>query len=40
MEHEYLSLAKRNPIKFPNKPAGEFFIKKDGCVLALSDDYY
>ena len=35
---EYVSLAKRNPIKFLNKSTGEFFIKKDGCALALSDD--
>ena len=35
---QYVSLAKRNPIKFLNKSTGEFFIKKDGCVLALSDD--
>ena len=35
---QYVSLAKRNPIKFLNKSTGEFFIKKDGCALALSDD--
>ena len=35
---EYVSLAHNNPIKFLNKSAGEFFIKKDGCALALSDD--
>ena len=35
---EYVSLAKRNPIKFLNKSTGEFFIKKDGCALALSED--
>ena len=35
---EYLSLAKRNPIHFLNKTHGEFFIKKEGCALALSDD--
>ena len=35
---EYVSLAKRNPIKFLNKSAGEYFIKKEGCALALSDD--
>ncbi len=35
---EYVSLAKRNPIKFLNKSAGEFFIKKEGFALALSDD--
>lgn len=37
---EYASLAKINPIKFSNKPSGEFFIKRDGSALALSDDYY
>lgn len=37
-ERQYVSLARRNPIKFLNKSAGEFFIKKDGCALALSDD--
>jgi hypothetical protein len=37
-KRKYVSLAKRNPIKFLNKSAGEFFIKKDGCALALSDD--
>ena len=35
---KYLSLAKRNPIKFLNKTSGEFFIKKEGYALALSDD--
>lgn len=35
---KYIALAKRNPIKFLNKSAGDFFIKKDGCALALSDD--
>ena len=35
---QYLSLAKRNPIKFLNKTHGEFFIKKKGFALALSDD--
>lgn len=35
---QYLSLAKRNPIKFLNKTHGEFFIKKEGYALALSDD--
>ena len=35
---EYLSLAKRNPIHFLNKTSGEFFIKKEGYALALSDD--
>lgn len=37
-EKQYVSLAKNNPIKFLNKSAGEFFIKKDRCALALSDD--
>lgn len=37
-KRKYISLAKRNPIKFLNRSAGEFFIKKDGCALALSDD--
>ena len=37
-EKEYLSLAKRNPIHFLNKTSGEFFIKKEGYALALSDD--
>lgn len=39
---EYLSLAKRNPIHFLNKTSGEFFIKKEGYALALSDNlkYY
>ncbi len=37
-KRKYVSLAKRNPIKFLNKSAGEFFIKKDGCALALSGD--
>lgn len=35
---EYVSLAKRNPVKFLNKSSGEFFIKKEGCVLALNED--
>jgi len=35
---QYLSLARRNPIHFLNKSAGEFFIKKDGCELALADE--
>ena len=35
---EYVSLAKRNPIKFLNKSTDEFFIKKNGCTLALIDD--
>ena len=37
-ERQYVSLARRNPIRFLNKSAGEFFIKKDGYALALSDD--
>lgn len=37
-KNQYLSLAKRNPIKFLNKTHGEFFIKKEGYALALSDD--
>lgn len=35
---EYVSLAKRNPIKFLNKTHSEFFIKKEGCALALNED--
>ena len=35
---QYLALAKKNPIKFLNKTHGEFFIKKEGYALALSDD--
>ena len=35
---KYLSLARRNPIKFLNKSAGKFFIRKDGCELALADE--
>lgn len=34
----YLSLARRNPIRNLNKTSGEFFIKKEGCELALSDE--
>ena len=37
-KRKYVSLARRNPIKFLNKSHGEFFIKKDGCALALNDD--
>ena len=33
---EYVRLAHRNPIRFLNKSSGEFFIKKDGCALALN----
>ncbi|WP_458404849.1 DEAD/DEAH box helicase family protein [Methanobrevibacter sp.] len=35
---EYLSLARRNPIRFLNKSSGEFFIKQKDCELALSDE--
>lgn len=35
---QYLSLARRNPIHFLNKSSGEFFIKRDGCELALADE--
>ena len=35
---EYLSLARKNPIKFLNKSSGEFFIKREGCELALADE--
>jgi hypothetical protein len=35
---EYLSLAKRNPIRFLKESTGEFFIEKEGYALALSDD--
>ena len=35
---QYLSLAKRNPIRALNNSHGKFFIKKEGCALALSDD--
>lgn len=34
---QYLSLAKRNPIKFLLKTHGEFFIKKEGYAISLSD---
>ena len=37
-KRQYLSLARRNPIKFLNKSAGEFFIKREGCELALADE--
>ena len=39
---EYVRLAHRNPIRFLNKSSGEFFIKRDGCALALNgglEDY-
>ena len=35
---EYVSLAYNNPIKYLNKSSSEFFIKKDNCALALSDN--
>ncbi|WP_407381049.1 DEAD/DEAH box helicase family protein [Methanobrevibacter sp.] len=35
---KYLSLAKRNPIKFLQKTHGEFFKPKEGYALSLSDD--
>lgn len=35
---QYLSLARRNPIRFLNKSSGDFFIKRDGCELALADE--
>ena len=35
---QYVSLAKRNPIKFLNKSSGEFFVKKENCALALCDE--
>ena len=35
---DYIKLANKNPIKFLNKTHGEFFIKKEGCALALSED--
>lgn len=35
---DYMSLAKRNPIKFLNKSNGEYFIIKEGCLLALNDN--
>lgn len=34
----YLSLARRNPIRNLNKTSGKYFIKKEGCELALSDE--
>lgn len=36
-KNQYVSLAKNNPIKFLNNSAGEFFIKKESCALALND---
>lgn len=35
---QYLSLAKRNPIKFLLKTHSEFFIKKEGYEISLSDE--
>ena len=35
---QYLSLAKRNPIKFLLKTHEEFFIKKEGYAISLSDE--
>lgn len=35
---EYVSLAKRNPIKFLNKSSGKYFIKKENSLLALNDE--
>ncbi|ALT69010.1 DEAD/DEAH box helicase domain-containing protein [Methanobrevibacter millerae] len=35
---QYLSLAKRNPIKFLLKTHSEFFIKKEGYAISLSDE--
>lgn len=35
---EYVKLAHRNPIRFLNKSSGEFFIKRDGCALALNGE--
>ena len=37
-QSEYVKLAKRNPIRFLNKSSGEFFIKKEGCALALNEN--
>ncbi len=35
---KYISLAKRNPIKFLQKTHGEFFKPKEGYALSLSED--
>ena len=35
---QYLALAKKNPIKFLLKTHGEFFIKKEGYAISLSDE--
>ena len=37
-KEEYVRLAHRNPIRFLNKSSGEFFIKKEGCALALNGE--
>lgn len=37
-KRQYVSLAKRNPIKFLNKSSGEFFVTKENCALALCDE--
>lgn len=37
-KNKYISLAKRNPIKFLLKTHGEFFIEKEGVVLALKEE--
>ncbi len=37
-KEDYIKLAYKNPIKFLNNTHGEFFIKKDNCALALSDE--
>ena len=36
--HPMVLICLKNPIKFLNKSAGEFFIKKDGYELALTDE--
>ena len=35
---KYLKLAKKRPIHHLNKSSGEFFIKKEGCALALTEE--
>jgi type I site-specific restriction endonuclease len=35
---EYVRLGKNRPIHFLNKSSGEFFIKKEGCALALNSE--
>lgn len=37
-EKQYLALARKNPIKFLLKTHGEFFIKKEGYAISLSDE--